>query len=131
MSKSITTDVVKNVKVNGVYQALNDDLKIKTNHGVKHDIIVCSINRKRKTARVKTITSLESQKNGKWRFINGKLNDVKKGNILLIPNTQLHSSHLSGINHSTKIIPLNKIHYKEKGDSTRFPKRYAKLIHRK
>lgn len=131
MSKSITTDVVKNVKVNGVYQASNDDLKIKTNHGVKHDIIVCSINKKRKTARVKTITSLEVRKNDRWHFINGKLNDVKKGNILLIPNTQLHSFHLSGINHNTKIIPLNKIHYKEKGDSTRFPRRYAKLIHRK
>ena len=70
MSKSITTDVVKNVKVNGVYQASNDDLKIKTNHGVKHDIIVCSINKKRKTARVKTITSLEVRKNDRWHFIN-------------------------------------------------------------
>ena len=80
---------------------------------------------------MKTITSLEVRKNDRWHFINGKLNDVKKGNILLIPNTQLHSFHLSGINHNTKIIPLNKIHYKEKGDSTRFPRRYAKLIHRK
>ncbi len=131
MANGITTKVVKNVKVNGVYQVSNSDLKIITNHGTKHDVIVCSVNKKRKTARVKTITSLETRKNGISYFINGKLKDVKNGDILLVPANQLHSSHLSGINHNAKVVPLNKIYYKEPKDKTRFPKRYADLIKRK
>lgn len=131
MANGITTKVVKNVKVNGVYQVSNSDLKITTNHGNQHDVIVCSVNKKRKTARVKTITSLETRFKGNYYFNNGKLSDLRNGNILLIPNTQLHSSHLSGINHNAKVVPLNKIYYKEPKDKTRFPKRYADLIKRK
>ena len=43
---AITTNVVRKVKVNGVYQVSNNDLNITTTHGDKHDIIVCSINKK-------------------------------------------------------------------------------------
>lgn len=46
----INTPIVKKVKVNGVYQVHNEDLKILTNHGYKHDVIVTSINRFKKTA---------------------------------------------------------------------------------
>ena len=131
MDKKITTGVVDKVKVNGVYQVHNNDLHIKTNHGFRHNVIVTSINYKNKTARVKTITSLEKRSSKKWFFTNGKLNDVRNGNILLIPKNQLHSHHLSGINHNSITVPLNKIHYKENHDTTIFPKRYMKLIHRK
>ena len=65
---NIKTPVVKRVKINGVYQVHNDDLKISTNHGYKHDVIVTSINKKRKSARVKTITSLERRHKNKWHF---------------------------------------------------------------
>lgn len=133
---SITTPVVKKVKVNGVYQVSNEDLHINTNHGFKHDVIVCSINEKRKTARVKTITSLErniidSQGIKRKTFNNSKLNEVRSGNILPIPRKQLKSRHYSGINHNAKIVPLKKIHYKNANDRTIFPKRYANLIKRK
>ena len=128
---NIKTPVVKRVKINGVYQVHNDDLKISTNHGYKHDVIVTSINKKRKSARVKTITSLERRHKNKWFFTNGKLDDVRNGSILLIPKVQLKSAHLSGINHKSITVPLKKIHYKENNDHTIFPNRYKNLIHNK
>ncbi|MGM9858935.1 MAG: hypothetical protein ACI311_06795 [Bacilli bacterium] len=128
---TIKTPVAKKVKVNGVYQVHNDDLKILTSHGYKHDVIVTSINKKRKTARVKTITSLERRKNNKWFFTSGKLDDVRSGKILLIPINQFKTKHLSGINHNSKVVPLEKIHYKEINDKTKFPNRYKFLIHKK
>ena len=127
----ISTPVVDKVKVNGIYQASNIDLGISTTHGTKHDIVICSIDKKRKKARVKTITSLEKRNRNEWRFINGKLDNVRNGSLLVIPRNQLRTSHLSGIYHNAKIVPLNKIHYKEAYDRTRFPKRYHNLIHRK
>lgn len=127
----ISTPVVDKVKVNGIYQASNIDLGISTTHGTKHDIVICSVDKKRKRARVKTITSLERFYNNNWYFKNGKLNSVRNGSLLVIPKTQLMTSHLSGIYHKSIFIPLNKIHYKEPGDRTRYPARYDKLIHRK
>lgn len=127
----ISTPVVDKVKVNGIYQASNIDLGISTTHGTKHDIVVCSVDKKRKKARVKTITSLEKRNRNEWRFINGKLDNVRNGSLLVIPRNQLRTSHLSGIYHKSIVIPLNKIHYKEPGDRTRYPARYDKLIHRK
>lgn len=133
---AITTNVVKNHKINGVYQVADKDLKINGNNpNSQHNIIITSIDKKHKTARVKTITSLESTTiiNGHRQrvFKNRKLADVRNGNILPIPKRQLRSKHYSGINHSTKIVSLNKIHYKQPNDRTIFPKRYNDLIHRK
>lgn len=129
---AITTSIVRKPKVNGVYQVSDEDLRIISNNpDCQHDVIITSIDKKRKRARVKTITSLERIKNNNWYFKNGKLNSVKNGNILPIPINQLRSRHYSGINHNAKIVPLNKIHYKEAYDRTRFPKRYHNLIHRK
>ncbi|MFA6829417.1 MAG: hypothetical protein WCR67_01740 [Bacilli bacterium] len=91
---------------------------------------------KNKTARVETITSLETtfvNRNGIRNniFIASKLDDVKKGNILPISKKQLKSKHYSGVNHKAKIVKLSKIHYKEPNDRTIFPKRYERLIKRK
>ena len=94
-------------------------------------ILVISIDEKRKIARVKTITSLEGRRKGLWYFKNHKLFDVRNGWILIIPRNQLKSSRLSGINHNIKIVSLNKLHYKQPNDKTRYPKRYHELIHRK
>lgn len=129
---AITTKVVTNPKVDGVYQVSDVDLKIKTNKlDSQHNVIITSIDKKRKTARVKTITSLEERKNGAWYFKNRKLYDVRNGNIIVIPKNQLNSSRLSGINHNSKVVPLSKIHYKFPNDKTIFPKRYKSLIHKK
>ncbi|MEG2052921.1 MAG: hypothetical protein RRZ92_03110 [Bacilli bacterium] len=133
---NIKTDVVKNVIVNGVYQVSNADLHIDTEHGDKHDVIVCSVNKKKKTASVKTITSLERRNNPntnhrEYRFINSKLEAVRNGDILPIPKNKLRSRHFSGICHNRKIVSFDKIHYKEPNDRTIFPKRYEKLIKRK
>ena len=128
----IKTPIVNKPKVNGVYQASDADLKIHTcDANEQHNVIVVSINKKRKTARVKTITSLEKRINNEYKFKNHKLSDVKNGNILLIPRTQMRSKLLSGINHHGITISLNKLHYKDPGDRTRFPMRYQKLIRRK
>lgn len=129
---AITTRIVTNPKVNGVYQVSDRDLRINGNNpNSQHNVIVTSIDKKRKIARVKTITSLEKRDNGRYRFKNNKLYDVRNGNILVIPKNQLKSSRLSGINHNSKVVKLDKIHYKNDNDRTIFPKRYIKLIHRK
>lgn len=47
----ISTPVVDKVKVNGIYQASNIDLGISTTHGAKHDIVICSIDKKRKKSK--------------------------------------------------------------------------------
>ena len=128
---AITTNKVDKPKVNGVYQAYDVDLKINLNNPLQHNVIITSINKKRKSARVKTITSLEKKVGNQYRFKNRKLSDVKRGNILVIPRSQLKSKYLSGINHNGITISLNKLYYKEPNDRTCFPNRYHKLIHRK
>ena len=128
---AITTNKAVNVKVNGVYQAYDTDLKINLNCPGQHDVIVTSINKKNNTARVKTITSLERKVGNNYKFKNKKLDDVKKGNIIVIPRTQLKSKLLSGINHNGITISLSKLYYKQPNDDTIFPKRYKKLIKRK
>ena len=128
---AITTKKVKKPKINGVYQAYDKDLKINLNNPKQHNVIVLSINDKTNTARVKTITSLERKKVGKWFFKNGKLDDVKDGNILVIPKKIFRTKKLSGINHDIITISLNKLYYKEQTDNTYVPKRYINLIRRK
>ncbi len=124
--------LAKKVKVNGIYQVYDKDLKInKVNNGDSHDIVVCSINKKNKTARIKTITSLEYKRNNNYLFKNYKLDYVKNGSILPIPKSFLKSKFFSGIDHRIKIVSLSKIFYKNSNDKTIFPKRYKNLIHRK
>lgn len=121
-------------QVDGIYFATNYALKIGNKLPTNgHSIIVTSIDKQKKTARVKTITSLEDydRKRKKWFFRNSTLDDVRKGNILVIPQSQLKSSHLSGVHHSTKTISWDEIRPKSKKNQTRFPTRYKKLIHRK
>jgi len=64
-------------------------------------------------------------------FKNGKLNDVKYGNILLIPKTKFNTRVLSGINHNSITLKLDQLYYKEPNGNTVFPKRYHNLIHKK
>lgn len=128
---AITTKKVKNPKVNGVYQVSDVDLKINPKNPKKHTVIITSINKKNKTCRVKTVTSLEDKKDGKYLFRNNQLDNVRNGNILVIPKTQLGTKKLSGINHNGITVRLDKLYYKEPGDNTRFPKRYHSLIHKK
>ena len=129
---AITTCIVTNPKVCGVCQVNDRILKIHNqNPNEQHNVIVTSINKKRGTARVKTITSLEKRIGNNYRFKNHKLSDVKNGNIVVIPRSQFNTRFLSGINHNGITVPLNKLHYKNVNDRTVFPKRYSKLIFRK
>lgn len=126
--------IVRNPKVNGVYFAYDNHLKVGSRSSTNgHQVIVTSINKKSKTANVKTITSLEDydRRNHRWVFRQNKLNDVKKGNILVIPMNQIKTNHLSGVHHNTRKIKLNQLHYKNRKSRTKYPKRYSKLIHRK
>lgn len=128
---AITTRKVRNPKVNGVYQVSDVDLRINSRNPKQHNVIVTSINKKNKTCRVKTVTSLEDEKDGKYFFRNRQLDNVRDGNILVIPKPQLGTKRLSGINHNGITVGLDKLHYKEPGDNTRFPNRYHNLIHKK
>lgn len=125
MSKNYIRYALKN----HIYRADAQDLGL-TNTNRSHDVIVTSVNKRKKTCRVKTITSLEYQdNNGEWKFINRKLSDVREGNILLIPKEQIKTHHLSGINHNSKTIKINKLYFTE--NETKFPRRYKHLIHKK
>lgn len=129
---AITTKVVDHPKINGVYQVSDKDLKINGNNpDTQHDVVITSINRKRGTARVKTITSLEKRNRSSWAFKNHKLEDVRNGDILIIPKNKLRSRVLSGINHNSIEVSLKKIHYKEPYDRTMVPNRYKGLVKRK
>lgn len=128
---AITTSKVRNPKVNGVYQVSDVDLRINSRFSDKHTVIVTSINKKNKTCRVKTVTSLEDKKDGRYVFRNSQLENVKDGKVLVIPKTQFKTKKLSGINHIGITVGLDKLHYKEPGDNTRFPNRYHNLIHKK
>ena len=74
---------------------------------------------------------MEKRDNNRWYFKNGKLDDVRNGNILVIPKNELSSRVLSGVNHSELTISLDKLHYKEAGDNTVVPRRYRRFIHRR
>ena len=113
-------------KVNGIYFAKNRDLGISRYGG--HGVIVTSINKKRKTCQVKTITSLVRPDNLS-EFKPEMVKKIEDGKILAIPNKSLHSPHLSGVYQKPITIPISKL-----GKSScnfRYPKRYDKLIHRK
>ncbi len=129
---AITTKVVERPKVNGVYQVSDKDLKINGNNpDSQHDVVITSINRKRGTARVKTVTSLVRRVGNQYKFKNHKLKDVTNGNILVIPRNKLNSRLLSGINHNSIEVSLKKLHYKEPYDRTMVPNRYKGLVKRK
>ena len=128
---AITTKKVKNPKINGIYQVNDLDLKINVNNPKQHNVIVTSINKKRGICNVKTITSLEDRKKGKFYFRDGQLFNVRNGNILVIPKNQLGTKKLSGVNHQIITIKIDKLYYKEPNDKTRYPNRYHNLIHRK
>lgn len=123
--------IVNNPKINGVYYVHDNHLKIADCSPKKgHTVIITSINKSKRTARVKTITSIINKKHPN-KFNDNKLLDVSNGNLLVIPIRELRSKHLSAVNHNTRTIKLNQLHYKSSSNNIRFPKRYAKLIHRK
>ena len=98
----------RHIKKNEIYYASNEDLKIRDSQGNiipgGHNVIVTSVNNKKGTCRVKTITSLEEKVNGQWKFKQNKLRDVREGKILVVPKNQIRTHHLSGINHSSKSL---------------------------
>lgn len=121
------------VKVNGVYYANNKDLKLKYPSGTPikkggHGVIITAINPKRKTAQVKTITSL-IDKDHPSTFKRKMVEKIDSGQILPIPKKDLNSKHLSGIVQKPITIPLSKLG--KSSCSFKYPKRYDKLIHRK
>ena len=130
----IFISVVNRPKVNGVYFAYDNHLKIGNRSSTDgHLVIVTSINRKKNTARVKTVTSLEDydSRTRRWRYRLGRLDDVKNGKLLPIPIREFGTSKFSAVDHNTRVVKLNQLHYKSPYNHTRFPNRYEKLIHRK
>lgn len=111
---------------NHIYRADAQDLGL-TNTKQPHDVIVTSVNKRRKTCKVKTITSLENR--NQTGFLQHKLNDVRSGNILVIPKDQIKTKHLSGIDHRSKTIKFKRLYFSNTG--TIFPRRYKYLIYKK
>ena len=105
----------------------NKDLGIDRPGG--HSCVVTRVNRKSRTARVKTITSLEHYSGGKRYWDDHSLNQARKGELLPIPKDALRSHHYSGIDHRAKTVRWVDIRQNTK--SYRYPMRYDKLIMRK
>lgn len=119
--------------VGKVYRADNKDLKIYSRNGNympgSHDVIVVSVNKRNNTCKVKTITSLERKYKGEYLFIAKKLPDVRNGKILVVPIKDIHTDHLSGVNHNTKEIKINKLYFTN--TKAVFPRRYKHLVFKK
>lgn len=110
---------------NKIYRADAIDLGL-TNTNKPHDVIVISVNKRRKKCKVKTITSLERMINGKMRFLHSKLDDLRSGRIIAIPIKDINTNHLSGVNNDILTIKTNKMYLSTTG--TKFPRRYKYII---
>ncbi len=115
----------------GCYSASNFDLRIKDRNGKlmngEHDVFVVSKENKYGFVKVKTITSLENiQKDGNSTFHNSALKQVKSGEIIPIPDKEINSRKLSGIN--TKGIWIHKSKLFGPNNNFIFPKRYKHII---
>ncbi len=110
-----------------IYAVDNSDLGINV-PGV-HDVIVIGINKRSKKCQVKTITSLEQYRQNNWRFKNYKLDAVRNGNLLVIPQKEMNTKHLSGIDHRLISVKVNKVFFSN--SNYKFPRRYKNLIHKK
>lgn len=115
---------------NKIYRADAQDLGL-INTNKPHDVIVVSVNKRRKSCRVKTITSLEqtvTDRNGNsfQAFKTYKLNDVRNGKIIVIPIKDINTHHLSGVHNDAKTIKINKLYLSTSG--TKFPRRYRNII---
>ena len=110
---------------NKIYRADASDLGL-TNTTKPHDVIVISVNKRRKKCKVKTITSLEKtiEKDGvsKQVFINKKLDDVRSGRLTVIPKNEINTDHLSCINNDVLTIKTNRLYLSTSG--LKFPRRY-------
>ena len=80
---------ITDIKKDKIYRANNEDLNIRYRNGELvpgwHDLIIVSVNKRTKNCKVKTITSLEKEVNRRLYFKNNKLDDVRDGNIIVIP----------------------------------------------
>ena len=115
----------KYVVLNGVYRADARDLGLK-NTKQPHDVIVISINYRKKTCQVKTITSLEEEYKGKMVFQNRKLDKVRNGEIIVIPQNDFNTHKLCGVNNKLITIKISKLYLSTTG--TTFPRRFKQLI---
>lgn len=117
---------------NKIYRADARDLGL-DNTIKPHDVIVISVNKRSNKCKVKTITSLEKTivKNGvsKQVFINNKLDDVRDGKIIVIPQKDINTHHLSGVNNKLLTIKTNKMYFT--GSGVKFPRRYKHIINKK
>lgn len=110
---------------NKIYRADAKDLGL-SNTKKAHDVIVVSVNKRRKKCRVKTITSLERDIKGKMCFIDDKLDDVRNGIITPIPIKDINTHHWSGVNNNAISVKTNKLYFSTTG--TKFPRRYKHII---
>ncbi|MBQ6921336.1 MAG: hypothetical protein IJQ72_05545 [Bacilli bacterium] len=115
----------------GCYSASNKDLKIKDREGNlmngEHDVFVVTKSSNKGFVKVKTITSLENiRKDGTHHFHESALEDVKSGKIIPIPNNQINSKKLSGINRKGIWIKKSKLFVQN--NKFKFPKKYKNII---
>lgn len=119
------------IKEDNVYWANDRDLKINhRNPRSGHSCIVLSVNKKKKVARVKTITSLEHlDYNNVLKWDTKALGELRRGDLLAIPKKDLNSPHLSAIHHNIRVVKIDNL--RRSRWNYKFPRRYKKLIHKK
>lgn len=121
----------KRINVHGCYSVSNIDLGIKDKKGNlmkgEHDVFVMTKPDINGYVVVYTITSLENvKKDGSREFHNTALLDVKNGIIIPIPDKEIGSKKLSGINKRPIIVHISKLF--KPNNKFVFPIKYASLL---
>lgn len=109
-----------------VFRAKDKDLGLSKNKYLSHDVLLVSRNKKTNYCYVKTVSSLEKEKNGKLRFKLDKLDEIRKGEIIVIPKNQINTQVLSGVYYKPIRIHYSKLYKSKTGVIA--PKKYKKVL---
>jgi len=93
-----------------------------------HSIIVLS--KKGSKCRVRTLTSMEHEKDGRLRFSFKALNQAKNGDVLPIPKREINSPHYSGV-YMGNIKTVDSSDIRPDYLRLKVPRLYLRLIHRR
>ena len=115
------------IKLFNCYHVHNVDLGLE-DIKMTHECFVVKISKKLKKSKVVTITSLETYKPKANDFVfkNRKLNDLKCGNIIPIPLSEINTPLYSGI--FVKGIWVKNINIEKSNKNYKFPRKYKNIL---
>ncbi|MCR5461858.1 MAG: hypothetical protein K6E87_02205 [bacterium] len=93
-----------------------------------HLVIVSAYNKRSKNCWVRTITSLDkfNKKTNKYEFVNDKIDEVRSGEIIVVPNKDVNSDILTGIYRRPIKVKFRNLEATDK--KLIYPKKYHNII---